>query len=171
MSLLLQITLFLGAALLVVPLLKRLGIATVLGYLITGIVLGPHVLNIANDPEAIHKLAEFGVIFLMFFNWVGAATTTALDHASIHFCHRQCAGGDHCGGDWYHSIFPVATRHRHQSGNRQCVGTVLNRICLTTVDRKAATEYQLWSTVFLDFAIPRYCRNSANCRDSPTRGE
>lgn len=66
MSLLLQITLFLGAALLVVPLLKRLGIATVLGYLITGIVLGPHVLNIANDPEAIHKLAEFGVIFLMF---------------------------------------------------------------------------------------------------------
>lgn len=66
MSLLLQITLFLGAALLVVPLLKRLGIATVLGYLITGIVLGPHVLNIANDPEAIHKLTEFGVIFLMF---------------------------------------------------------------------------------------------------------
>lgn len=66
MSLLLQITLFLGAALMVVPLLKRFGIATVLGYLITGILLGPHVLNIANDPEAIQKLAEFGVILLMF---------------------------------------------------------------------------------------------------------
>ena len=37
MSLLLQITLFLAAALMIVPLAKRLGIATVLGYLFTGI--------------------------------------------------------------------------------------------------------------------------------------
>lgn len=66
MSLLLQITLFLGAALILVPLGKKLGIATVLGYLFTGILLGPNILNIANDPEAIMGLAEFGVILLMF---------------------------------------------------------------------------------------------------------
>ena len=66
MSLLLQVTLFLAASLLLVPLLKHLGIATVLGYLFTGIVLGPSVLNIAHDPKAIMELAEFGVIFLMF---------------------------------------------------------------------------------------------------------
>ena len=66
MSLLLQITIFLGAALILVPLGKKLGIATVLGYLFTGIVLGPSVLNIANDPESIMELAEFGVILLMF---------------------------------------------------------------------------------------------------------
>lgn len=66
MSLLLQITLFLAACLILVPLLKRLGIATVLGYLFTGIVLGPSVLNIAHEPEDIMELAEFGVIFLMF---------------------------------------------------------------------------------------------------------
>ncbi|UUS57954.1 MULTISPECIES: monovalent cation:proton antiporter-2 (CPA2) family protein [unclassified Acinetobacter] len=66
MSLLLQITIFLGASLLLVPLLKRFGIATVLGYLFTGILLGPDVFNIASDPEAIQKLAEFGVILLMF---------------------------------------------------------------------------------------------------------
>lgn len=66
MSLLLQITLFLGASLLLVPLLKRFGIATVLGYLFTGILLGPSVFNIASDPEAIQELAEFGVILLMF---------------------------------------------------------------------------------------------------------
>lgn len=66
MSLLLQITIFLGASLLLVPLLKRLGIATVLGYLFTGILLGPSVFNIASDPEAIQELAEFGVILLMF---------------------------------------------------------------------------------------------------------
>ena len=66
MSLLLQITLFLGAALILVPLGKKLGIATVLGYLFTGILLGPSVFNIANDPEEIMHLAEFGVILLMF---------------------------------------------------------------------------------------------------------
>ena len=66
MSLLLQITIFLGASLVFVPLLKRFGIATVLGYLFTGVVLGPSVFNIANDPESIQKLAEFGVILLMF---------------------------------------------------------------------------------------------------------
>ena len=66
MSLLLQITIFLGAALLIVPLGKRFGIATVLGYLFTGILLGPSVLNIASDANAIMHLAEFGVILLMF---------------------------------------------------------------------------------------------------------
>ncbi|BAP38928.1 monovalent cation:proton antiporter-2 (CPA2) family protein [Acinetobacter guillouiae] len=66
MSLLLQITIFLGAALILVPLGKKLGIATVLGYLFTGILLGPSAFNIANDPEEIMHLAEFGVILLMF---------------------------------------------------------------------------------------------------------
>lgn len=66
MSLLLQITIFLGAALVFVPLGKRFGIATVLGYLFTGILLGPSVFNIANDPEAIMHLGEYGVILLMF---------------------------------------------------------------------------------------------------------
>ncbi len=66
MSLLLQITIFLGASLLLVPLAKRFGIATVLGYLFTGILLGPSVLNMASDPDAIQELAEFGVILLMF---------------------------------------------------------------------------------------------------------
>lgn len=66
MSLLLQISIFLGAALLLVPLGKRLGIATVLGYLFTGILLGPSVLNIASDTHAIMHLADFGVILLMF---------------------------------------------------------------------------------------------------------
>ena len=66
MPLLLQVTIFLGAALLLVPLGKRFGLATVLGYLITGILLGPYVLKIENDTESIMHLAEYGVIMLMF---------------------------------------------------------------------------------------------------------
>ena len=66
MSQLLQITIFLGASLLLVPLAKRFGIATVLGYLFTGILLGPSVFNIASDSAAIQGLADYGVILLMF---------------------------------------------------------------------------------------------------------
>lgn len=66
MPLLTQIVIFLAAALLLVPLGKRFGLATVLGYLITGVLLGPSVFNVASDPEAIMKLAEYGVIMMMF---------------------------------------------------------------------------------------------------------
>ena len=63
---LVQIIIFLAAALLLVPLGKRFGIPTVLGYLVTGTILGPSVLNIAHDTEQIAHLAEYGVIMLMF---------------------------------------------------------------------------------------------------------
>lgn len=63
---LLQVTLFIATALILVPLGKRFGIATVLGYLFTGILLGPSALNLANDHEEILELAEYGVIMLMF---------------------------------------------------------------------------------------------------------
>ena len=63
---LLEITLFLAAAILLVPLGKGFGLPTVLGYLFTGIIVGPSILNIANNPDNIMKLAEYGVIMLMF---------------------------------------------------------------------------------------------------------
>ena len=62
----LQATIFLGAALLLVPLGKRLGIASVLGYLITGLVLGPSGLDVAGDAETLLHFSEFGVVLLLF---------------------------------------------------------------------------------------------------------
>ncbi|MCP5175752.1 MAG: cation:proton antiporter [Moraxellaceae bacterium] len=66
MSLLGQAAVFLGAALLVVPLFHRLGLATVLGYLITGILIGPNVLDWAGDANTVLHFAEFGVVMLLF---------------------------------------------------------------------------------------------------------
>ena len=65
-NLMLQATIFLGAALLFVPLGKRFGIATVLGYLITGLILGPSVLDIVGDAESLLHFSEFGVVMLLF---------------------------------------------------------------------------------------------------------
>ena len=63
----LELTLILlGASILTVALLRRLGLPTLVGYLAVGAVLGPYAGNLAGDSEVVHTLAEFGVVFLMF---------------------------------------------------------------------------------------------------------
>ena len=66
-SLLEQSLIFLGAALLLVPLAKKLGLSSILGYLIAGILIGPYVLGFVGDNgEDIMHAAEFGVVLMMF---------------------------------------------------------------------------------------------------------
>lgn len=45
---------------------RRLGLPTIVGYLLAGIVIGPFTPGFAGDVEIIQQLAELGVIFLMF---------------------------------------------------------------------------------------------------------
>ena len=66
MSLLGQTAVFLGAAVLAVPLSKRAGLGSVLGYLAAGAVIGPSVLGLVSDVDAILHFAEFGVVLLLF---------------------------------------------------------------------------------------------------------
>lgn len=54
------------AAILVVPLFKRFGLGGVLGYLVTGIILGPHALRVVNDPDRVLAAAEVGVVMMLF---------------------------------------------------------------------------------------------------------
>lgn len=65
-NLMLEVTIFLGAAIILIPLGKRFGLATVLGYLITGLLLGPSFLKIAGRPEDLLHFSEFGVVLLLF---------------------------------------------------------------------------------------------------------
>ncbi|WP_275288446.1 monovalent cation:proton antiporter-2 (CPA2) family protein [Halomonas elongata] len=57
---------FLAAAVLIVPLAKRLGLGEVLGYLIAGVVIGPSVLGLVPDAEAVLQFSEVGIVFLLF---------------------------------------------------------------------------------------------------------
>jgi glutathione-regulated potassium-efflux system protein KefB len=66
MSLLEITALFLGATLIMVPLLKRFGLASVIGYLVTGILLGPHLFGLISDPHEVLNFAEYGVVLLLF---------------------------------------------------------------------------------------------------------
>lgn len=61
-----QALVYLSAAVLIVPLAKRLGLGSVLGYLLAGLVIGPSVLGwVGNDAEVMH-VAEFGVVMMLF---------------------------------------------------------------------------------------------------------
>ncbi|ALM89203.1 MULTISPECIES: monovalent cation:proton antiporter-2 (CPA2) family protein [Alteromonas] len=57
---------YLGAALIAVPIAKRLGLGSVLGYLIAGILIGPFVLSLVGDQTEVMHFAEFGVVMMLF---------------------------------------------------------------------------------------------------------
>jgi len=65
-SLLLHALYYLLAAVIAVPLFKRLGLGSILGYLFAGLVLGPHALGAIDDPESVLHFAEYGVILMLF---------------------------------------------------------------------------------------------------------
>lgn len=65
-SLLFLALIFLLAAVLIVPILKRLGLGEVLGYLVAGLVIGPSALGLVRDAEAVLHFAEIGIVFLLF---------------------------------------------------------------------------------------------------------
>jgi len=61
-----QALVYLAAGVLVVPVFKRLGLGSVLGYLIAGMAIGPWGIALVTRPEAILDFAEIGVVLLLF---------------------------------------------------------------------------------------------------------
>ena len=66
MALIQQALVFLVATVVAVPLFKRLGLGTVLGYLAAGVAIGPWGLRLITDVENILHFAEFGVVLFLF---------------------------------------------------------------------------------------------------------
>jgi monovalent cation:H+ antiporter-2, CPA2 family len=63
---LLQILILLAASVCVVAGVRKLKLPAILGYLVVGMLLGPHAFALALDNETIQVLADFGVVFLVF---------------------------------------------------------------------------------------------------------
>jgi glutathione-regulated potassium-efflux system ancillary protein KefC len=57
---------YLAAAVVCVPIAKRMGFGSVLGYLLAGVAIGPWVLNLVSDVETIMHFSEFGVVLMLF---------------------------------------------------------------------------------------------------------
>ncbi|MQR00674.1 glutathione-regulated potassium-efflux system protein KefC [Glaciimonas soli] len=65
-NLLFNALVYLGAAVAVVPIAKRLGLGAVLGYLLAGMAIGPWGFGLITGVEVILHFAEFGVVLLLF---------------------------------------------------------------------------------------------------------
>lgn len=63
---LLQLFIFLAAAAIAVPIAKKLGLGSVLGYLLAGIFIGPFGLSLVGEVESIMHFTEFGVVMMLF---------------------------------------------------------------------------------------------------------
>ncbi|MEZ9603173.1 monovalent cation:proton antiporter-2 (CPA2) family protein [Vibrio sp. 10N.261.55.A10] len=62
----LQAFIYLVAAVIAVPIAKRLGLGSVLGYLIAGVVIGPIIGLVGEETKTIQHFAEFGVVMMLF---------------------------------------------------------------------------------------------------------
>jgi len=66
-SILFEAIVFLAAAIICVPLVKKLGLSSVIGYLLAGILIGPYIFGfIGHEGEDILEFAEFGVVMMLF---------------------------------------------------------------------------------------------------------
>ncbi|MFZ0693572.1 MAG: monovalent cation:proton antiporter-2 (CPA2) family protein [Alphaproteobacteria bacterium] len=61
-----EISILLLAAVIAVPLFKKLRLGAVLGYLAAGLALGPHGFSLIDDPESMVQVSRFGVVLLLF---------------------------------------------------------------------------------------------------------
>lgn len=57
---------YLSAAVLAVPIAKKLGLGSIIGYLVAGIAIGPWGLRLVTDPQDMLHFAEFGVVLMLF---------------------------------------------------------------------------------------------------------
>ena len=65
-SLLFQAFVYLLAAVVSVPIAKRAGLGSVLGYLMAGVIIGPFVFGLVGNEEGVMHFAEFGVVMMLF---------------------------------------------------------------------------------------------------------
>ena len=63
---LVQAVVVLAAGVVAVPLFRRLGLGSVLGYLAAGLAIGPFGLRFFQDPQAVLHVAELGVVMFLF---------------------------------------------------------------------------------------------------------
>jgi monovalent cation:proton antiporter-2 (CPA2) family protein len=61
-----SVVVLLAAAVIAVPLFRRLGLGSVLGYLAAGLAVGPFGLGLFADPQSILHVAELGVVLFLF---------------------------------------------------------------------------------------------------------
>jgi CPA2 family monovalent cation:H+ antiporter-2 len=61
-----QVLIFLTVVVVMLPLCRRLSISPVLGYLVAGLIIGPHGIGLLANDNSVEMLGELGIVFLLF---------------------------------------------------------------------------------------------------------
>ena len=86
----------LGAAVLFVILFRRLGLGATLGYIVSGAILGPYVLNLVGEAETIQSVAEIG-IGVKEFKCIGESPPQDHPHVYINMGETNTIPCPYCG--------------------------------------------------------------------------
>lgn len=66
-----DLVIVLAASLPVLFLFQKLRVPTIVAFLFTGILIGPHALGLVGDPDQVRKIAELGVVLILFYVGLG----------------------------------------------------------------------------------------------------
>ncbi|OLH89449.1 transporter [Xanthomonas oryzae pv. oryzae] len=87
-----NVIVLLGAAVVAIPLFRRLGLGSVLGYLAAGLAIGPFGVGLFDEPQAILHVAESGVVMFLFLFVIGLKCV----HRTCGACARKSSGWVRC---------------------------------------------------------------------------
>ncbi len=118
---------FLSAAVVAVPIAQRLGLGSVLGYLIAGVLIGPWGLGLISDVDAILHFAELGVVLLLFL--IGLELNPK-NYGKCVDQYLDLGGSSHCDDcrDWQHRQ-PVWFEHASELSDRHGISTLIHCDC------------------------------------------
>jgi Kef-type K+ transport system membrane component KefB len=138
-----QAFIYLLAAVASVPIAKRLGLGSVLGYLIAGVLIGPHVLRlVGNSGNDVRHVAEFGVVMMLFLVglelrpdllWKLRGPILAILPllASQPQAAINSGPGESAGGPWIRALVIIAVVGAIVFGGRFLIRPVFRYIALT----------------------------------------
>ena len=158
---------YLAAAVLCVPLAKRLGLGSILGYLLAGVAIGPWGLRLVEDVESILHFSEFGVVLMLFVIGLELEAQRLWAMRAAVF-----------GGGVLQLGLSGARRGRARAGfavaggrhRRPCAGAVVDRHRHSDDERAQSDDLANGAQRVRRAAVPRHGRDSAaggDCRSWP----
>jgi hypothetical protein len=142
---------YLAAAVVCVPIAKKLGMGSVLGYILAGIIIGPFVLGfIGEEGGDIMHFAEFGVVDDAIPRWTGTRPFKIMDPSQIYYRNGNHAAGFHCRSNLWLEPF-VRTQLANIVGNQPGNSHVFNSNSSYSHSKKKASSNLLLAGLHLQY--------------------